>query len=277
MTPAFRVKFGLLAILAAFLGIFAWSAAQGQFRPPRSPMNPNPGSQPGNRPPGGMGMGGMNPPGGMGMNGMNPPGGMGGIGWTCPKCGRTGQGAIPPGTCPGCGVKFINGAGNGSAGGVFGNPGGAPGMNPPGMNPPGMNPPGMNPPGMNPGGLPNNGPVFENVWTCGKCGKELGRGLSAPPDRCPHCGARIINGVGNGVSQPGMQGTVPTGDSSADSSSGGMKSSKKLLIGAAIGVGILVVLGVLLGGAWLVVQIVRSSDPASRPRRRRRRRDDYDD
>jgi DNA-directed RNA polymerase subunit RPC12/RpoP len=272
MTPAFRVKFGLLTILAAFLAIFAWSAAQGQFRPPRSPRNPNPGSNPGMRPPGGMGMGGGNPAGGMG------------IGWSCPKCGRTGQGAIPPGNCPGCGVKFINGVGNGSAGGMSGIPGGGPPMNqPPANNPPGFNPappnatppmnqPGMNQPGMNPGGVPNNGPMFENIWTCGKCGKELGRGLSAPPDRCPHCGAHIINGVGKGVSQPGMQGSVSTGDSS----SGGTKSSKKWLIGVAIGVAILVGLGVLFGGTWLVVQMVRSSDPASRPRRRRRRLD-YDD
>jgi hypothetical protein len=46
-----------------------------------------------------------------------------------------------------------------------------------------------------PGGL--GGPLFENVWTCSGCKKEIGRG-AFPPDTCPHCNARIINGMGNG-------------------------------------------------------------------------------
>ena len=37
-------------------------------------------------------------------------------------------------------------------------------------------------------------PVFQNVWTCGKCGKQIGTG-AAPPGTCPFCGVRIINGV----------------------------------------------------------------------------------
>src|SRR6476646_1382902 len=39
------------------------------------------------------------------------------------------------------------------------------------------------------------GPLFETVWTCGKCGKEIGRG-AFPPSQCPYCGVRLINGVG---------------------------------------------------------------------------------
>lgn len=38
-------------------------------------------------------------------------------------------------------------------------------------------------------------PIFENVWTCGACGKVIGKG-AAPPGTCPFCGVRIINGVG---------------------------------------------------------------------------------
>jgi hypothetical protein len=133
MTPALRVKFGLLSIVTVFLAAFAWNAAQGQFRPPRSPFNPA-GRPPGTNPPG-MNPPGMNPPGG--FNGGMGRGGIG-LGWRCPKCGQTGAGAIPPGTCPGCGVRFANGMGNGSAGGIMG---GQVGPNPPMPPAPAANPP----------------------------------------------------------------------------------------------------------------------------------------
>lgn len=41
------------------------------------------------------------------------------------------------------------------------------------------------------------GGAIERVWTCGKCGKEIGRG-AFPPNTCQHCGVRIINGMGGG-------------------------------------------------------------------------------
>jgi hypothetical protein len=121
MIPSLRIKFTLFTLALVLATTLAWNSAQGQM------PHPNPGMrQPG-------GIQGMNPPGGIG--GHRPggfDGGMG-IGWRCPKCGQTGQGAIPPETCPGCGVRFMNGVGNGSAGGLMGNPPGAP-MNP-GFNP----------------------------------------------------------------------------------------------------------------------------------------------
>jgi DNA-directed RNA polymerase subunit RPC12/RpoP len=108
-----------------------------------------------------------------------PPGGKGGIGpgpienvWTCNKCGKeAGRGAFAPANCPHCGVKFINGVGNGGDQPFKGNPKqGGPGM----------------------GGGP--GPI-QNVWTCGKCKKQVGTGTLAP-DNCPHCGTKFINGMG---------------------------------------------------------------------------------
>jgi hypothetical protein len=67
-------------------------------------------------------------------------------------------------------------------------------------------------PRMNPPNMPGlgGGPRIVKVWRCTGCGNEIGRGLNAPPSTCPHCGARIINGIGNGIPQAGM-GPNPTG------------------------------------------------------------------
>jgi hypothetical protein len=52
------------------------------------------------------------------------------------------------------------------------------------------------PPGGFQGRMPGTGgPVIERVWTCGKCGREIGRG-AFPPGQCPYCGVKLINGVG---------------------------------------------------------------------------------
>jgi len=230
MKPILRVRFGLFAIAALFTAVFAWSAAHGQFRQPRPPFGP-----PG-RPPG------MNPPGGFGGGGI-------GLGWRCPRCGQTGAGAIPPETCPGCGVHFINGMGNGSAGGIMGGP---PGMNPGGANPP-MNPgfPGANPPS-NPAPPVNNPPAFNPV-------------VNNPPQ--PNLEANPNNPV-NLVS-PTDSANTPSSDSSSGSGKGKMIA---LVVG-------IIVIGVfaLLGGTFLVIYSMKSSKPKPVRRRRRRRDEDDDD
>jgi hypothetical protein len=40
------------------------------------------------------------------------------------------------------------------------------------------------------------GPLFETVWKCGRCGREVARGNTPPPASCPFCGVRFINGFG---------------------------------------------------------------------------------
>jgi DNA-directed RNA polymerase subunit RPC12/RpoP len=82
--------------------------------------------------------------------------------------------------------------------------------------PPFMPPGGIHPPGSpfgqnNPGGgfgphMPS-GPMFETVWTCGKCGREVGRGNGLPPGSCPYCGVKFINGFG--PSNPPANGGMP--------------------------------------------------------------------
>ena len=44
-------------------------------------------------------------------------------------------------------------------------------------------------------------PRMENIWSCGKCRRDIGTG-AFPPATCPHCGVRIINGVGGGANPP---------------------------------------------------------------------------
>lgn len=53
-------------------------------------------------------------------------------------------------------------------------------------------------------------PTFERVWTCEKCGKEVGRG-NYPPASCQHCGVRLINGIGGGDKPIGNGGNAPNG------------------------------------------------------------------
>lgn len=63
-------------------------------------------------------------------------------------------------------------------------------------------------------------PKIERVWTCGKCGKEIGKG-AWPPATCPFCGTKLINGVGNGGDNPFQgNGGLPAGN--AGSGSGGI-------------------------------------------------------
>jgi DNA-directed RNA polymerase subunit RPC12/RpoP len=49
--------------------------------------------------------------------------------------------------------------------------------------------------------------LFEHVWTCSHCGKELGRsssGIDRPPyDSCPYCGAKFMNNIGGKFQRPG--------------------------------------------------------------------------
>ncbi len=51
------------------------------------------------------------------------------------------------------------------------------------------------------------GPLLERVWSCEKCGKEVGRG-NFPPSSCQHCGVQLINGIGRGDLPTGT-GTSP--------------------------------------------------------------------
>jgi hypothetical protein len=94
-----------------------------------------------------------------------------------------------------------------------------PPVNPPPTIPPvGGNPklPGF-PPGANPNG-PNNPlqpgipKMPESVWRCSKCNAEVGRG-AFPPEKCPHCGVKLINGFdplsGNPLTTPPGGGNPP--------------------------------------------------------------------
>jgi hypothetical protein len=88
-------------------------------------------------------------------------------------------------------------------------------------------PPTFTPPTFTPPSIPR-GPLFENVWSCGKCKAELGRGNVKPSyDSCPKCGVRFINGGGGGTGGFGLVTPPPpldngnTGNNSPPPSFGG--------------------------------------------------------
>ena len=74
-----------------------------------------------------------------------------------------------------------------------------------------LNPPNnpLNPPNnpLNPNNGPNGPLGIQKIWKCSRCGASLGTG-TLPVDKCPSCGARIINGAPQGGG-PNMGNTPP--------------------------------------------------------------------
>ncbi len=117
--------------------------------------------------------------------------------------------------------------------------------------PPIQQPPVFNPP---------QGPMFVTVWSCNRCGRELGRGDIKPViDSCPGCGARL-NGFGfsQGTSNPGKTPVNPES----------MRTGAIVLGGVVLGV------GVMVGAGFLIAHLRK---PARKRARRRRRDEDEDD
>jgi hypothetical protein len=215
------IAIALPVVFVAFEGTLRGQFPPGGVRPPGIPGQPGSGSVfpppfPGQppkfapsgfpgKPPGMIQPGVPGRPGILGQPGFPGNPGQGGI------LGRPNQGIQPgqpgfPFGQPGAQMPGFGGMPN------FPQPGNNAGMNPPGFNPPqpGNNPnvpdpeirnAEMNPPVMQ--FQPQQ--VFDQIWTCSRCGAELGRGGTQPAVyACPHCGARLSGpwtaiGVGAGV------------------------------------------------------------------------------
>jgi len=176
---------------------------------------------------------------------MPPPGQPGG--------GFGGQPGIQPGGQPGGGI------GGQPGGGIGGQPGGGMGGQP----------------GGGFGGQPGGGKMFEKIWTCSKCGREVGRG-DFPPGNCPHCGVRFINGVGGGNpgGGPVNVGSGPnTGPPVVNGPSSGSAAGARIVLIVVFILGGLVLLALLAGGIGLVVWLnLASGKPAKSKRPRERSR-----
>jgi DNA-directed RNA polymerase subunit RPC12/RpoP len=206
-----------------------------------------------------------------------PPGAPGGIGgMPGPPGGFSGLPRPPalPGGAPGI---------PGAPGGIVGNPGGLPSA--------------PRTPDLPPIHRPEV-PKTELVWSCSRCGAELGRGL-IPPDVsvCPKCGAHLIGGgLGRRPLTPPSAGSAPSGNDAApspiDAGTGAAHvtsptnplpqlnfSSAPRIPDTGAGPGAAKIAGYILGGALaiglaaLVARTALNKGVDDRPRRRRRRRD----
>ena len=294
-TPA-RIRGAIIAVFTLLLLALILPNVSAQFRPLT--------------PPGGGAPGPLTPPGGGAPGRPSTPQPTAPMGGNIPFGGNGGPGNIPgngnfagrPPTpnfptvpeprIPG-GPQFENGIGRGDRPGSGGMPqpgGGTPypggGMPYPGggMPQPGsmMPPSGMMPtPPMQPY-VPEpripGGPTFENIWTCQKCGKEVGRG-AFPPATCPHCGVQLFGGIGRGDPPTTNAPDYPSNPvpASSTTTSSGPSAGRILIIVAGIVTGIMIL---IIAAIILVVIISRNSTkkrPARRTVRRRRRMRDDDD
>ncbi len=266
-----RRRVGLVLVVTLLAAAFALSSVNGQgFRPPIGPRGPI-----GPRPPIGIngGIAGIN--GGVagingGIAGIN--GGIGGINggmpgrgiigggprfsFTCSNCGKeVGQGNSrlmdAPSSCPFCGVRFING-GMGRGATEPANPGMAPPGNP-GMMPPTGIPP-MGPP-VDQGFPPNAGLPADNGIPP----------AAAPPDVQPAPPANPVVNPERAADPPAAATNTTTAATE--------KSGRGLMIGLIVGI-ILVGVGILIGGTWLMIVSLRSNGKSGGKRRRPRRYDD---
>ena len=143
--------------------------------------------------------------------GPNFPAGGGGAFGNPPQPGAPGGNAafgnVPQPIIPGGNGAFGNVPQPGMPGGNFPAAGGGANGNIPGTGNFAGQPPTANfPTGSNFPTIPT-GPLLERVWSCEKCGKEVGRG-NYPPSSCQHCGVQLINGIGRG-DRPTGTGTSP--------------------------------------------------------------------
>jgi DNA-directed RNA polymerase subunit RPC12/RpoP len=207
-----------------------------------------------------------------------PPGAPGGIGGM----------PTPPGGFSGLPRPPVLPGVPGAPGGIVGNPGGLPSA--------------PRTPDLPPTHRPEI-PKTELVWSCSRCGAELGRGLIRPDvSVCPTCGAHLIgSGLGRRPLTPPSAGSGPSGTDAApspiDAGTGISHATPPMnpspqfnfstgprIPDSGSGPSAAKIAGSILGGALaigLAVLITRTAVNSSgdkRPRRRRRLRlDDLDD
>jgi DNA-directed RNA polymerase subunit RPC12/RpoP len=144
------------------------------------------------------------------------------------------------------------------------------------MQPPPIQPPKFQPPPI----IQPNIPVM--VWTCLTCGKDVGTG-AAPPANCPHCGIKLVNGMGppnanmpinpiNPNPNPPAFNPPPVQNPPPGANANRTESRTGLIIGLIVG-GILFACVVCAGigvGIYYAVSSGGSSKKSSRSSRRRR-------
>jgi hypothetical protein len=127
--------------------------------------------------------------------------------------------------------------------------------------------------------VPHFGPMFEMVYTCNGCGKEVGRGTRPDVANCPHCGVRFNNTASGMIATSQEQINSARGGWNSSSTAGGNSDSGGYgrvripvkLIGLAVGA---VVLGV---GCLIGLVKAAAGALAPKPKRKKIKRPTWDD
>lgn len=123
------------------------------------------------------------------------------------------------------------------------------------------------------------GPMFEMVYTCTSCGKELGRGTQPDLANCPHCGVRFDNTVSGMLANSREQTQAATGWNASSTTGSGSSSggyNRVRIPGKLIGFGIGIVV-MVVGGLVAVVKGLSGSFAPKRKVRKVKKRTWDDD
>ena len=127
--------------------------------------------------------------------------------------------------------------------------------------------------------VPRFGPMFEMVYTCNGCGKEVGRGTQPDVANCPHCGVRFNNTASGMIATSQEQINSATGGWNSSSTTGGSSDSGgygRVRVPVKL---IVVAVGAVVVGVGFLIGLVKAAfgTLAPKPKRKKIKRPSWDD
>jgi hypothetical protein len=125
--------------------------------------------------------------------------------------------------------------------------------------------------------VPRFGPMFEMVYTCNGCGKEVGRGTQPDVANCPHCGVRFNNTASGmmATSQEQINNSTQGWNSSSTSGNSNSGYNRVRIPIKAIGLAV----GAVVVGVGFVIGLAKAAFGAlaPKPKRKKIKRPSWDD